>query len=54
MMPEAPMQGLPQEAQQNPMMRLGGKKVGDPISFKYGGKMHKGKIKKIENGKIYI
>jgi hypothetical protein len=54
MMPEAPMQGLPQEAQQAPLMKLGGKKVGDPISFKYGGKMHKGKIKKIENGKIYI
>jgi len=54
MMPEAPMQGLPPEAQQAPLMKLGGKKVGDPISFKYGGKMHKGKIKKIENGKIYI
>jgi len=36
------------------MMKLGGKKIGDNVSFKYGGKMHKGKIKKIENGKIYI
>lgn len=30
------------------------KKVGDTIHFEYGGKIHKGTISKIENGKIYL
>jgi hypothetical protein len=33
---------------------LFGKKVGDPIKFNYGGEMISGKIKKIENGQIYL
>lgn len=30
------------------------KQVGEKVSFKHGGKMYSGTIKKIENGKIYI
>lgn len=33
----------------NPMYR-----IGEPVEFEYGGKMVKGTIKKVENGKIYI
>jgi hypothetical protein len=32
----------------------GGYQVGQPVTFKYGGRMVSGIIKKIENGKIYI
>lgn len=31
-----------------------GKKIGDKVTFKHGGKMYSGTIKKIENGQIYI
>jgi len=40
-----------------PTMRNGGKfkhKVGDKIEFTHKGKKHKGVIKKIENGQIYL
>lgn len=53
-------QGAEQETEdtgETPEMRKGGKfkhKVGDYIKFEYGGKMREGKIKKIENGKIYL
>lgn len=46
-------QGQPQMQDQQ-MMKYGGKKVGDLVSFKYGGKKVSGRIKKIENGKIYV
>lgn len=42
------------QMQDQQMMKYGGKKVGDLVSFKYGGKKVSGRIKKIENGKIYI
>jgi hypothetical protein len=38
-------------------MRKGGRfnyRVGDHIKFKSGGVMREGKIKKIENGKIFL
>lgn len=34
--------------------KITNKKQGDPVKFMYGGKMIKGVIKKIENGKIYL
>lgn len=46
-------QGQPQMQDQQ-MMKYGGKSVGDLVSFKYGGKKISGRIKKIENGKIYV
>jgi hypothetical protein len=47
-------QEMAAQQQEQPMMKMGGKKVGDPVTFKYGGKKISGKIKKIENGKIFI
>lgn len=54
-MEEAPMQEAPME--EAPTMRGGGKfkhRVGDKIEFTHKGKKHKGVIKKIENGQIYL
>ena len=45
------------EQEQAPTMRNGGKfkhKVGDKIEFTHKGKKHRGVIKKIENGQIYL
>jgi hypothetical protein len=42
-----PQQAIPQEQPMQPQ-------VGQEVSFKYGGKKVSGKIKKIENGKIYL
>lgn len=50
---EMAQQGQPQMQDQQ-MMKYGGKKVGDLVSFKYGGKKVSGRVKKIENGKIYV
>lgn len=51
-------QGENQEStEETPTMRNGGKfkhKVGDKIEFTHKGKKHKGVIKKIENGQIYL
>lgn len=37
-----------------PEENLLGKKPGDPITFKYGGKKYSGKVDKIENGKLFL
>ena len=37
-----------------PDENLLGKKPGDPITFKYGGKKYSGTVEKIENGKLFL
>jgi hypothetical protein len=52
---EAPTEEAPTE--EAPTMRGGGKfkhRVGDKIEFTHKGKKHRGTIKKIENGQIYL
>lgn len=53
-----PQQQQAQESEQDlPKMKSGGvfnHKVGDFVEFKIGGKLKKGRISKIENGKIYL
>ncbi len=53
----ATQQQSPETPEQTLTMRDGGAfkyKVGDPITFEAGGKMHSGVISKIENGQIYL
>jgi hypothetical protein len=55
MQPQQPAQEASEE--DLPKMKNGGvfsHKVGDFVEFKIGGKTKKGRISKIENGKIYL